>query len=240
VLAADNGWTSQGARMKLLESGRVQTMDGDRRAEPSLSGTIRSLFAERRSIRKFLDSLVARDVLDSLLQAAIAAPSAHNRQPWRLLVIEGQTTKRRLAVAMGQRLRADRLRDGDAAAAIERDVSRSFARLTEAPVLVLVCMSMADMDRYSDVSRNQAERTMAIQGTAMAAQNLLLAAHAAGLGACWMCAPLFCCDTVIAELGLAADWEPQGIVTLGYPAELGKPFRRRPVADSVRYEGSEP
>ena len=140
---------------------------------------------------------------------------------------------------MGEKLRADRLRDGDAAEAIERDVSRSFARLTGAPVLVLVCMSMTDMDRYPDASRNQSERTMAVQGTAMAAQNLLLAAHAAGLGACWMCAPLFCPDTVIAELGLPADWEPQGIVTLGYSAENGKPFRRRHVDESVRYEGSE-
>jgi F420 biosynthesis protein FbiB-like protein len=225
--------------MNSLESGGAHRMSGDRRAEPLLSETIRSLFAERRSIRKFLDSSIARDVLDSLFQAAIAAPSAHNRQPWRFLVIQKQTTKSRLAVAMGEKLRADRLRDGDAVEAIERDVSRSFARLTGAPVLVVVCMSMIDMDRYPDASRNRSERTMAVQGTSMAAQNILLAAHAAGLGACWMCAPLFCPDTVIAALGLPADWEPQGIVTLGYAAENGKPFRRRPVNESVRYEGSE-
>ena len=178
-------------------------------------------------------------MLDSLLQAAIAAPSAHNRQPWRFLVIQGQTTKRRLALAMGERLRADRLRDGDAEAAIASDVSRSFTRLTGAPVLVLVCVSMIDMDRYPDASRNQCERTMAVQGTAMATQNLLLAAHAAGLGACWMCAPLFCPDTVVAALRLPADWEPQGIVALGYPADHGKPYRRRDVAESVRFESSE-
>ena len=80
----------------------------------------------------------------------------------------------------------------------------------------------------------ESEHTMAVQGTAMAAQNLLLAAHAAGLGACWMCAPLFCPDAVVAELALPADWEPQGIVTLGHPAESGKPFRRRPISESVR------
>jgi F420 biosynthesis protein FbiB-like protein len=229
----------QGA-MEPLESGRAQTICRDRRAEPHPSETIRRLFAERRSIRKFVDCSIPRDVLDSLLQAAIAAPSAHNRQPWRFLVVEGQGTKQRLAEAMGDKLRADRLRDGAAAEAIERDVSRSFARLTGAPVLVLVCMSMADMDRYPDANRNQSERTMAVQGTAMAAQNLLLAAHAAELGACWMCAPLFCPDTVLAALALPADWEPQGIVTLGYPAEKGKPFRRRHIAESVRYAGGEP
>lgn len=223
--------------MNPLES---QAMYRDRRTEPHLSEAIRGLFAERRSIRKFLDCSIARDVLDALLQAATAAPSAHNRQPWRFLVIEGQRTKQRLAVAMGERLRADRLRDGDATETIEGDVSRSFARLTGAPVLVVVCMSMTDMDRYPDASRNQSERTMAVQGTAMAAQNLLLAAHAAGLGGCWMCAPLFCPDTVVAELALPADWEPQGIVTLGYPGENGKPFRRRHLSEIVRYQGAEP
>ncbi len=200
------------------------------------SETIRDLIVERRSIRKYLDRSIPKDGLDALLRAATAAPSAHNRQPWRFLVIESQQTKHRLAVAMGERLRADRLRDGDATDDIERDVARSYARLTGAPILVVVCMSMIDMDRYPDPRRNQSERTMAVQGTAMAAQNLLLAAHGAGLGACWMCAPLFCSDTVVAELALPADWEPQGIVTLGHAAESGKPFRRRPISEIVRYD----
>jgi coenzyme F420-0:L-glutamate ligase/coenzyme F420-1:gamma-L-glutamate ligase len=44
-------------------------------------------------------------------------------------------------------------------------------------------------------------------------------AHALGLGACWMCAPLFCQRTVREVLSLPDDYEPQGVVTLGYPAE---------------------
>jgi coenzyme F420-0:L-glutamate ligase/coenzyme F420-1:gamma-L-glutamate ligase len=211
-------------------------MNGNRWADMDGSETVRNLIAERRSIRKYLDCSIAKDVLDALMEAATAAPSAHNRQPWRFLVIKSQPTKHRLALAMGERLRADRLRDGDATDAIERDVARSYARLTGAPLLVVVCMSMIDMDRYPDPRRNQSEHTMAVQGTAMAAQNLLLAAHAAGLGACWMCAPLFCPDTVGATLALPIDWEPQGIVTLGHPAESGKPFRRRPISEIVRYD----
>lgn len=217
----------------------MRVMQGNQQSEKDLPPAIRGLFAERRSIRKYRSSAIARPLLDSLLEAATTAPSAHNRQPWRFLVIEGQRTKQRLATAMGQRLRADRLRDGDSTGPIEADVSRSYARLTGAPVLVLVCMSMAEMDRYSDSRRSHSERTMAVQGTAMAAQNLLLAAHAAGLGACWMCAPLFCADTVAGELALPPDWEPQGIVTLGYAAEAGKPFRRRHVSEIARYESSE-
>ncbi len=198
------------------------------------------LFASRRSIRRYLSLPVPRELVDSLLTAATAAPSAHNRQPWRFLIIEREATKQKLARAMGNRLRADRLRDGDPVDAIEADVSRSHARLTNAPVLVLVCMSMADMDRYADERRNRAERLMAVQGTAMAAQNLLLAAHAAGLGACSMCAPLFCPETVSAALALPPDWEPQTIVTLGYAADQGKPFRRRPLHEVARYEDGVP
>ena len=66
------------------------------------------------------------------------------------------------------------------AALIEADVQRSWARMTGAPVLVLLCLSMQDMDDYPDAGRGQAEYMMAVQGTAMAGQNLLLAAHALG------------------------------------------------------------
>lgn len=192
------------------------------------------LVAGRRSIRRYLPLPVARELVDSLLDTAVKAPSAHNRQPWRFLVIETQAAKENLARSMGERLRADRQRDGDPADAIDADVARSHSRLTGAPVLILVCMTMVDMDCYPDEKRNQAERLMATQGTAMAAQNLLLAAHAAGLSACWMCAPLFCPDTVRAVMALPADWQPQAIITLGVPAARGKSRSRRPLAEVVR------
>jgi nitroreductase len=60
---------------------------------------------------------------------------------------------------------------------------------------------------------------MATQSLALAGQNLLLAAHAEGLGACWLCAPLFCPHIVRDTLGLPADWEPQAFISLGWPAE---------------------
>jgi F420 biosynthesis protein FbiB-like protein len=205
-----------------------------------LASMLPAAFEARRSIRRYLPLRVARDLIDSLLTAATAAPSAHNRQPWRFFVVEAAATKDRLARAMGERMRADRRADGDAVEAIEADVARSHARITSAPVLVVVCMTMADMDRYPDERRSRAERAMATQGTAMAAQNLLLAAHAAGLGACWMCAALFCPDRVVATLALPQEWEPQAIVTLGYPADRGKPFARRPLGEVTRYEDRQP
>jgi nitroreductase len=70
---------------------------------------------------------------------------------------------------------------------------------------------------------------MAVQGVALAIQNLLLAAAVEGLGACWMCAPLFCQDTVASALGLPAGWQAQGLITLGYAASRGKEPIRRPL-----------
>jgi F420 biosynthesis protein FbiB-like protein len=173
----------------------------------------------RRSIRRYQDQPVSRDILERMLEAAIWAPSAHNRQPWRFVVLTRAQDRRRLAEAMAARLRQDLEADGVPPEAIEADAARSLARLTGAPVLILACLSMADMDTYPDASRQEAERIMAVQSVAMAAQNLLLAAHVEGLGACWMCAPLFCGDVVQETLDLSSTWEPQGIIAIGYPAE---------------------
>jgi F420 biosynthesis protein FbiB-like protein len=90
------------------------------------------------------------------------------------------------------------------------------------------------MDRYPDARRADAERLMAVQSTAMALQNLLLLAHAEGLAACWMCAPLFCPDTVRTALDLPTDWQPQALITLGYPAASGRKRERRAVSEFVR------
>ena len=184
----------------------------------------------RRSIRRYKANPVPAKTIDRILTAARWAPSAHNRQPWRFAVLTPFPWKDRLARAMGDRLRRDRLADSDPVASIEQDVARSYARITGAPVVIVVALDMSDMDRYPD-QRQRAEHAMAVQSTAMATQNLLLAAHAEGLGACWMCAPLFCPDVVIEALTLPQGWEPQAIVTLGEAAAPGKPAVRRPIGE---------
>jgi nitroreductase len=90
-------------------------------------------------------------------------------------------------------------------------------------------MTMRDMDVYPDARRNDAERWMAGQAVATALQNVLLKATELGLGACWMCAPLFCPEVVVAALGLPQDWQPQALVTLGYPTDGGKERGRKRV-----------
>lgn len=192
------------------------------------------LLLGRRSIRRYQQKSVPQELVDKLLTAAIWAPSAHNRQPWRFVVISALEKKSQLAQAMGDRLKKDLTQDGVETNVIENDVSRSYRRITAAPLLVLVCSSMEDMDSYPDERRQINEWTMAVQSTAMAGQNLLLVAHALGLGACWMCAPLFCPEVVQEVLELPVNWEPQGLVTIGYPAEK-KVKSRRPLHSCTKF-----
>src|SRR5688572_3008057 len=192
---------------------------------------LRALLASRRSVRRYRADRVPGETVRRLVQAAASAPSAHNRQPWRYVVIDDAPAKEKLATAMGRRLAEDRSRDGDDADAIRTDVERSFARITGAPVVILACLTLGEMDSYPDARRREAEFLMAVQSTAMATQNLLLAAHAEGLGACWLCAPLFCPEAVRDALALPADWRPQGLITLGYPEQPGKARPRKAIAD---------
>ncbi len=192
----------------------------------------KSIITTRRSIRRYQDRPVPREVLEGLLTTAVWAPSAHNRQPWRFAVVTTPDVRRTLATAMGAKLRADLTADHVSQEVIDKDVNRSFSRISSAPALVLACTTMADMDTYADDRRTTAERLMAAQSTALAVQNFLLAAYAEGLGACWLCAPLFCPDVVTRCLGLPSDWEPQALITIGYPAEH-KESTRQPLDTRV-------
>ncbi len=169
----------------------------------------------RRSIRRYTNRPVPPDLIDQLLDAAIRAPSLHNNQPWRFAVITTLSVKTQLAERMGERLKADRLRANDRLEEIDRDVARSRQRITSAPVVIIVCLSTINLD-------DQYERLMTVQSVAASIENLLLAAHGAGLGACWMAAPLYCPDVVRDVLHLPDDWESQALITIGYPADEGK------------------
>jgi F420 biosynthesis protein FbiB-like protein len=186
----------------------------------------------RRSVRRYSEEPVSREAIERLLEAATWAPSAHNRQPWRFCISIDVEIRRRLVAAMAERWQADLAADGLDGAEIEARTSTNRLRLTAAPVLVLASLCMEEMDSYPDVRRRDAERIMGIQSVALACQNLLLAAHVEGLGACWMCAPLFAADAVRKALELPPSWEPQALITLGHPAER-RSKDRFPVASRV-------
>jgi coenzyme F420-0:L-glutamate ligase / coenzyme F420-1:gamma-L-glutamate ligase len=189
----------------------------------------------RRSIRRYTGESIPAGVIDGLLQAAMWAPSAHGRQPWRWVVVTEPEAKERLARAMGARLRADRLAEGDPPEPVEAALARSYGRLTAAPALVVACSTLAGLDFAPGSRPWQAEHAMAMQSVAAAVENLLLAAQAAGLGACWICAPLYCPEAVREALALPADWEAQALVTLGYAAETKAPSVRLPMDQVVIY-----
>ena len=101
------------------------------------------------------------------------------------------------------------------------EIVRSRERINSAPVVIIACLSISNPDQY--------ERLMAIQSVAAAIENLLLAAHEAGLGACWMAAPLYCPDVVREVLQLPADWDAQALITIGYPKGADEGKRRERV-----------
>lgn len=183
------------------------------------------ILRDRRSIRRYTSEPVAAAVIETLLEAARWAPSAHNRQPWRFCVVRTPDCREQLAHALAERWRSDLALDGVDEAAIAARVDVRSDRMRQAPVLFVAALCMDEMDVYPDARRQDAERIMGVQSVALACQNLLLAAHAQGLGACWMCAPLFAPEAVRDALALPGTWEPQALITLGYAAEARKKER---------------
>ncbi|MBS7640706.1 MAG: nitroreductase family protein [Candidatus Bathyarchaeia archaeon] len=189
------------------------------------------IIRDRRSIRKYLSKNVPQEIIARIIDAARWAPSAHNAQPWRFLIIFDPEVKRRLAEAMASDWLKDLERDSVPQEEAKRLTEESIKRFSEAPVLIVAAITMREMYRYPDRRRQRFEHLMATQSLAAAIQNLLLAAHAEGLGACWFCAPLFCQETVRRVLGMPRDVEPQALITIGYPAERPEPPPRKPLKE---------
>jgi len=116
----------------------------------------------------------------------------------------------------------DLTQDGVAPEKINTLLKRSKDRINSAPVLILLCLDMGEMDSYPDEKRQYAERMMATQSVAAAGLQLLLAAHAEGLGGVWVCSPLFVQKTIQKTLNLAMTWEPQAMFFIGYPDDMPK------------------
>lgn len=203
-------------------------------SESAVQG-IHQFLRSRRSVRRFQEQPVKRDVLERILESATWAPSAHNRQPWRFAVLTQPGDKANLARAMGSDFRRDLQDDGLSEDEIEKMVKCSRERLETAPAVIVLCMDLLVGDVYPDKARQRAEYLMGVQGVALAGENLLLAAHAEGLGGVWVCAPLFAQETVRQCLDLPEEWDPLGLVLLGYPEAIPEPRARRAVTEVARF-----
>ncbi|WP_322821836.1 nitroreductase family protein [Chloroflexus sp.] len=187
----------------------------------------------RRTVRSFRPDPPPRAAIEQILLAASWAPSPHGRQPWRFVVVESLERKQLLAQAMGAAWRHHLALDGLDPATIEVRLQRSQERVLNAPVIIVPCLYLNDLDTYPDAERQAAETTMAIQSLGCAVQNMLLAAFALGLAAGWMCAPLFAPAAVRTALALADDLHPQALIPIGYLAHEPKRRPRRPLHELI-------
>lgn len=145
--------------------------------------------ATRASVRQFKSEPVEKDKITQILKAAMSAPSAMNKQPWRFIVVDDAALKNELAQSLPN------------------------ARMGEkASVVIIVC---ADMDKTIAGDG----KSFWIQDVSAATQNLLLAAHSLGLGAVWTgLYPTARSQTAAAILKLPENIVPFALVPVGYPA----------------------
>jgi nitroreductase len=188
----------------------------------------------RRSVRRFAPDDVPDDDLRRMLDAARWAPSPTNRQPWRFLVVRDPAVRERLREATEAAFEAAAART---LAGVPEDPGRTygefFTAFTQAPVALVVLMRRPSVvarrlgEGLSDTERAALAGDLPAIGAAI--QNLLLAAHALGYGACWMSGPLLAAAAIRAILGVPESLDLAAIVPVGRPAEAPAAPPRREV-----------
>lgn len=154
----------------------------------------------RRSANVAPDRAPPRDVVSRLLEAAVRAPTHHLTQPWRFIVLAGEAV-----TDLGRAWAAGMEAEGENSEGIVDKARR-------APVIVCVIAApKPHLPKVVEVEEHHA--------VGAAIQNLLLAAHDAGLGAWLRTGPAASMNTVRAYLGLADNESIAGFVYLGYPLE---------------------
>lgn len=159
----------------------------------------------RTSIRAFTGEPVAKEQLETILKAGMAAPTAINMQPWRFVVV---TDKAKIADIFGQGPRS--------------------GMFTTAGAVIVVCGQTTSMRKpfgQPDAPETEQPNIFWYEDCSAAAENILLAAHAIGLGAVWTAGyPAQERIAPIAEaLGLPQNVVPLCIIPIGVPAENPEP-----------------
>ncbi len=184
----------------------------------------------RRSIRRFRPDPVPESVIEEILATATFAPSAHNRQPWRFVVVTQSAVKTRLGQAVTGKMRADMQAEGASQADIEKRAATSLRRMDEAPVVIVLCRDKTDVrvDTYE-------EALIGIQSTAAAGLQHMLSAHAEGLGGNWVCWALYAQEETRAALNLPENWEPQAFYFFCYTDEAPEAKDRKSVKEVATF-----
>ncbi|MBN1136628.1 MAG: nitroreductase family protein [Anaerolineae bacterium] len=162
----------------------------------------------RRSVRRFDPAVeVPPETVVRLLNVAILAPSAGNRQPWHFYIVRDPELRERLvAAAHGQGF------------------------IGQAPVAIVVC---ADAEGSAERYGRRGRDLYCLQDTAAAVEHILLAAAALGWGSCWI--GDFDESEAVRVLDLPAHHRPIAILPIGKPAEAPGRRPRRPLGEVVTH-----
>jgi nitroreductase len=186
----------------------------------------------RRSIRMFTDKPVSDDDLKTILHAANQAPSAHNQQSWRFIVLRGEK-KSELANFINER--SDSF--PRPSSTLLRLASRSIA---SAPVVIAIVNTGKLISHGTELFKVEKDiahdffRIMEIQSSAAAVQNLLIAATSIGLSTVWLGVLVLVKNEVLRLLG-----EPEGefmaVIPVGYPAKANPGPAKQPLDVVAKY-----
>ncbi len=199
----------------------------------SRNETLRTI-RDRHSVRTFTREDVTDEEIRVLLHAANAAPSAHNQQSWRFVILRNGKKQELAQLVTAQSANFPR-----PAAALLRMGAKS---VLSAPVVIAV-VNTGDLIRHGTelfkVEKETAHdffRTMEIQSSAAAVENILLAATSIGLGSVWLGVLYLIKDEVLRFLGEPAG-EFMAVVPVGRPVRAGSGPQKQPVEMKVRMLG---
>ncbi|WP_261800178.1 nitroreductase [Paenibacillus sp. PAMC21692] len=177
----------------------------------------------RRSIGRVKSDPVDRAVIEELLEAASWAPSHFNTQPWRFIVMTGDG---RAALGEGYANVAKAGWPEMSAEELEAKLQKERAKAYRSPVVIAAVYSKSD-----DARAVYSEELAAAQA---AVQNLLLSAHAHGLGAIWRSGEPMYNPLMRSALGLTEGKEEiTGLIYLGYPDMAPPAQKRAPIAEKT-------
>jgi nitroreductase len=178
---------------------------------------------KRRSIRRYKDDPIDDNALQTVLEAARWAPSWGNTQCWRFIVVRDTAIKAEIAECLLKREREGSLSDNPA-----------YKGVLQAPVLIVICAELGASGIYSGNKFDTDKGDWFMYDTALATQNLALAAHALGLGTVIIGA--FDAKKVAKILEIPESYCAVAITPLGIPEREGKAPSRKELSEIVYYD----
>lgn len=186
-----------------------------------------NLIENRRSIRKFKSDMVSKEQLEKIIKAGILAPSSKNRQPWRFVVVSGNSKETVLA-AMEKGLQREKICPFLTRSAILlRDAEHTLEIMKQAPSVIFITNPLGeDLQKPLSVSERVSEICNSLSIGA-AIENMSLAAVELGLGSLWIC------NTFFAFPELTEALHTKGVLyaalAVGYPDEAPFPRPRKSI-----------